>query len=889
MLTYHLFVWAIQLHPLPPASSSSPPEASAEGSRSPTPVSSPYSGVSEDSGSTGASSPPPEVSAENPSPTPATELDGGASEGSQLQSSGISRDGDSSGECLPLADTNSRAGGGLDNLRCGASSGGLVEPRGDATELLRSSMCELAKLVVGMARQPPARRFLAAVAPHRLPPQEADALVRLRDEVSRLQTRCEDAERGLANEVQLRIAAEADSVRSTEDFYTMHDANQDLRTENEELVARIRELDITVAEQAHGVQRLKGRFRSSDADCAAAMRYVAQERERMKEARRLQCRSHQAPAPSSGQFCAPAKLCRARPQDTDALILSTAGLSASGLDWELLGLGPDRTGLLRLLSPSSQSEGSADEDSAPPVVEASESPSKASPASGSLDEESAEHSFIRPSSDSSVEPSTEVSVSGLDSGGLFDDEPDKDPPRKRKCLRQNAVVRSAESSSSKLPAARRLGRPSVDLKRKAASAAIPSAIRSGHKKARPSTPVPMGGPSMDKDPHSPPRPILEEGEIADDAGFDPSTEASIGSASARSSPLSAVHVTATSGQSRSAASKSMVDLTIDDTTDLSSKKDSSPFSSPVVSYFPRQDGRQRRSTSVVSELRMRESLERELADDDFMLGLTSEGSVAATSTPPQGKAPAVITPAGAAELSTEKSVVTEPFTADSSVEAQLLNEVDVDLAALGGSNTSVKGSEVDNESSAELGTEVSVEPSTAPVQPAAQPAQATEVSVRSSSRTRRGRSHVIQSDPAPGILPRLWTARRGTDTTTFTPAVAVISRATNLQKLPANAEPFLKPGFTAVGAQKAWCKMLNVSLSAPAPKEHSPPLDFAFLALMHNVRSSRHPWRVLYDRMPDEPLTFSLGKFVKGVRISIRASGLGGLVRMWPPVLRSLL
>ncbi|OWZ02186.1 hypothetical protein PHMEG_00026293 [Phytophthora megakarya] len=33
--------------------------------------------------------------------------------------------------------------------------------------------------------------------------------------------------------------------------------------------------------------------------------------------------------------------------------------------------------------------------------------------------------------------------------------------------------------------------------------------------------------------------------------------------------------------------------------------------------------------------------------------------------------------------------------------------------------------------------------------------------------------------------------------------------------------------------------------------------------------------------MPDEPLTFSLGKFVKGVRISIRASVLGGLVRMW--------
>ncbi|OWY96045.1 hypothetical protein PHMEG_00033789 [Phytophthora megakarya] len=121
-----------------------------------------------------------------------------------------------------------------------------------------------------MARQPPARVnsyldqrldsastvqevLAAAVAPHRLPPEEADELARLRDKVSRLQTRCEDAERGLANDVQLRTSAEADSVRSTEDFYTMHDANQELRMENEELVARIRELDITVAEQAHGV------------------------------------------------------------------------------------------------------------------------------------------------------------------------------------------------------------------------------------------------------------------------------------------------------------------------------------------------------------------------------------------------------------------------------------------------------------------------------------------------------------------------------------------------------------------------------------------------------------------------------------------------------------
>ncbi|OWY98613.1 hypothetical protein PHMEG_00030579 [Phytophthora megakarya] len=617
-------------------------------------------------------------------------------------------------------------------------------------------MCEFAKLVVGMARQPPARvnSFLdqrldsastvqevlaAAVASHWLPPQEADELVRLRDEVSRLQTRCEDAERGLANEVQLRTAAEADSVRSTEDFYTIHDANQDLRTENEELVARIRELDITVAEQAHGVQRLKDRCRSSDADCAAAMRYVAQERERMKaglavyNAELTKVRQY-LEEHDRGKLRSPSPRMKA----LLAEYASLPGLSASGLDWELLGLGPDHTGLLRLLPPSSQSEGSIDGDCAPPVVEASGSPSTASPGSGSLDEVSAEHSFIRPSSSSSVELSTEVSVSSSDSGGLFADEPDERPPRKRKRLRQNAVVRSAEPSSSKLPAARRLGRPSVDLNRKAVSTATPSAARSDQKKARSSTPVSAGGLSMDKEPLSPPRPILAEGDIDDDAGFDPGAEASIGNASARSSPPSAAQVTATSGQGQPGVSKSVVDLTLDDATDPSSQKDSNPFSSPVVSYFPRQDGRPRRSFSVISELRMRENLERELADDDFMLGRASEGSTIAASVPSRGTTQDTVTPADAAELSTEKSAITESFTADSSVEAQVppespsaetpnqgspppppqqpsvvpisqhLNEVGVDLATLGGSETSAKGPEADNESSARLGTEVSV-------------------------------------------------------------------------------------------------------------------------------------------------------------------------------------
>ncbi|OWZ13559.1 hypothetical protein PHMEG_00013098 [Phytophthora megakarya] len=99
---------------------------------------------------------------------------------------------------------------------------------------------------------------------------------------------------------------------------------------------------------------------------------------------------------------------------------------------------------------------------------------------------------------------------------------------------------------------------------------------------------------------------------------------------------------------------------------------------------------------------------------------------------------------------------------------------------------------------------------------------------------------------------------------------------------PPVAEVSESPSKASLGSGSLNEESAEHFLSAPAPKEHSPPLDFAFLALMHNVRSSRHPWLVLFDRMPSEPLTFSLGTFVKGVRISIRASGLGGLVRMWP-------
>ncbi|OWZ01425.1 LOW QUALITY PROTEIN: hypothetical protein PHMEG_00027188 [Phytophthora megakarya] len=124
-------------------------------------------------------------------------------------------------------------------------------------------------------------------------------------------------------------------------------------------------------------------------------------------------------------------------------------------------------------------------------------------------------------------------------------------------------------------------------------------------------------------------------------------------------------------------------------------------------------------------------------------------------------------------------------------------------------------------------------------------------------------------------------SKRGTDSTAFAPSVAKVSLALNSRKLPMNTERFLEPGFIAPGAQKAWCKVQNSSLSEPAPKTYACPLDFAFLALLYTVENANHPWAVVHKRMPAEPLIFSLGNFVPGTKISIRAVGLGRLVRMW--------
>uniref|UniRef100_H3H4Y1 Uncharacterized protein n=1 Tax=Phytophthora ramorum TaxID=164328 RepID=H3H4Y1_PHYRM len=89
----------------------------------------------------------------------------------------------------------------------------------------------------------------------------------------------------------------------------------------------------------------------------------------------------------------------------------------------------------------------------------------------------------------------------------------------------------------------------------------------------------------------------------------------------------------------------------------------------------------------------------------------------------------------------------------------------------------------------------------------------------------------------------------GTDPNSFAPAVPTVPGSVDSQRLSMLANPFLTPGFTAPGAQTAWCQIQNQS----------------------QVR----------QKMPEVPCLFGLDQNPPGSKISIRASGLARTVKMW--------
>ncbi|POM70772.1 Hypothetical protein PHPALM_12742 [Phytophthora palmivora] len=149
-------------------------------------------------------------------------------------------------------------------------------PAGSPTELSTSAnadppLLELAKLVVGVARNSPCRIdtildrrlqsasslgdvLAAAVAPARTPLHESDEMISLRDEVSQCQAQVKYAEDKLAIEFGLRTKAEMFCTQASCDFNAA----------------------------SNTLHSLGLRVKNAEADAAAAVRTIRKDRERFK-------------------------------------------------------------------------------------------------------------------------------------------------------------------------------------------------------------------------------------------------------------------------------------------------------------------------------------------------------------------------------------------------------------------------------------------------------------------------------------------------------------------------------------------------------------------------------------------------------------------------------
>ncbi|POM67711.1 Hypothetical protein PHPALM_16236, partial [Phytophthora palmivora] len=116
--------------------------------------------------------------------------------------------------------------------------------------------------------------------------------------------------------------------------------------------------------------------------------------------------------------------------------------------------------------------------------------------------------------------------------------------------------------------------------------------------------------------------------------------------------------------------------------------------------------------------------------------------------------------------------------------------------------------------------------------------------------------------------------------TTFVP-LGTGSLQRSPKKLAGLAGPFLRPGFTAPGAQKAWSKIKTVELSETLPKDAISPISVAGLEALMDWENPNHPWQELRRKLPRSPCLFDASGFPSGSKISIRDTGLGRTVKMW--------
>ncbi|POM65483.1 Hypothetical protein PHPALM_18792 [Phytophthora palmivora] len=567
-----------------------------------------------------------------------------------------------------------------DSATCGVSGGSSADviggesPVGDSTEqstltLADPQLLQLAKLVIGVARNPPCRVdvnldrrlqnaanhsevLAAAITPVRIPLHESEEMVSLREEVSRCQEQVKDAEDKLATEFQLRTRAEMFCTQAACDFNAAANTLHSVRLENVALSRQLALANAAIATHAESMAQLGLRVKNAEADSAAAMRTIRKDRGRFKAGvaayteQMAKLRSYLLRSDSRNDGTVPARiqalvtenagLQRANSilrqhsanhgLNTDALVLASVGITADDIDWSLLGLSPPRVTVEAPRTPSSDHSGGESSDN-----EASDSAQQAI----------------------SMPPST----AGNPEGDSEDSQPVGPPPKRRRLRRHQVPAAKSGSSTSaaprsSLPLNRRLGRPSVKPKRRSpATTPVRSPPTTRPSPAVSPTPVPTPSASTSAAPASTsavptlPAPLLaapatsveaeaspgsqqalsqaagkelEDGEVADEPSAASDNEAE----DTEEFPDSDEDATA-SNAAASEPSSEAIDLASGNTGNAEvSKPVDSPFSSPVISV-PRKDGRPVRGASVVSGLRSMEMVERELAEDNFVLDARS--------------------------------------------------------------------------------------------------------------------------------------------------------------------------------------------------------------------------------------------------------------------------
>ncbi|GMF57228.1 unnamed protein product [Phytophthora fragariaefolia] len=128
----------------------------------------------------------------------------------------------------------------------------------------------------------------------------------------------------------------------------------------------------------------------------------------------------------------------------------------------------------------------------------------------------------------------------------------------------------------------------------------------------------------------------------------------------------------------------------------------------------------------------------------------------------------------------------------------------------------------------------------------------------------------------------------GTRPTAFEPVTAIPvpiqgpqPRARASRKLPDLANPLLEPAFTAPGAQEAWCEILNDRIPQPIASDRVTECSIAGIQAFADWEDPLHPWQRLRARLPESPCTFGAEDFIPDKPISIRASGLAIVVKLW--------